>query len=60
MFFWDDTPDPFPKEVERFRDSFELLGSPIGDEAFCTQFITKFTSKAVAHTLGPLSSLDDP
>ena len=60
VFFWDDTPDPFPKEVERFRESFELLGSPIGDEAFCTQFITKFTSKAVAHTLGPLSSLDDP
>ena len=60
VFFWDDTPDPFPKEVERFRDGFELLGSPIGDEAFCHKFISKFTAKAVAHTLGPLSSLDDP
>jgi len=60
VFFWDDTPDPFPKEVERFRDGFELLGSPIGDEAFCRTFIDKFTVKAVAHTLGPLSSLDDP
>ena len=60
VFFWDDTPDPFPEEVKRFRDGFELLGSPIGDEAFCTKFITKFTSKAVKHTLGPLSSLDDP
>ena len=60
VFFWDDTPDPFPKEVERFRDSFELLGSPIGGEAFCTAFISKFTAKAVKHTLGPLSSLDDP
>ncbi len=36
------------------------MGSPIGDEAYCTNFITKFTSKAVTHTLGPLSSLDDP
>jgi len=60
VFFWDDTPDPFPKEVERFRGGFELLGSPIGDEAFCTKFISKFTAKAVTHTLGPLSSLDDP
>jgi hypothetical protein len=60
VFFWDDTPDPFPKEVERLRDGFELLGSPIGDEAFCCKFISKFTAKAVAHTLGPLSSLDDP
>ncbi len=58
--FWDDTPDPFPKEVERFRDGFELLGSPIGDAAFCRKHIRKFTAKAVAHTLGPLSSLDDP
>ena len=54
------TPDPFPKEVVRFRDSFELLGSPIGDEVFCAKFISKFTAKAVTHTLGPLSSLDDP
>jgi len=60
VFFWDDTPDPFPGEVERFRDAFELLGSPIGDEAYCRKFISKFTAKAVAHTLGPLSSLDDP
>jgi hypothetical protein len=60
VFFWDDTPDPFPGEVERLRDAFELLGSPIGDEAFCRKFISKFTAKAVAHTLGPLSSLDDP
>jgi hypothetical protein len=56
----DDTPDPFPAEVERFRDGFELLGSPIGDEAFCSKFISKFTTKAVTNTLGPLSSLDDP
>ena len=60
VFFWDDTPDPFPGEVERFRDAFELLGSPIGDEAYCRKFISKFTAKAIAHTLGPLSSLDDP
>ena len=60
VFFWDDTPDPFPAQVERLRDGFELLGSPIGDEAFCTNFINKFTAKAVKHTLGPLSSLDDP
>ena len=60
VFFWDDTPDPFPAEVERFRDGFELLGSPIGDEAFCSKFISKFTTKAVTNTLGPLSSLDDP
>ena len=60
VFFWDDTPDPFPKEVERFRDGFELLGSPIGDAAFCRKHIGKFTAKAVAHTLGPLSSLEDP
>jgi hypothetical protein len=60
VFFWDDTPDPFPKEVERFRDGFELLGSPIGDAAFCRKHRGKFTAKAVAHTLGPLSSLDDP
>ena len=60
VFFWGDTPDPFPAQVERFRDGFELLGSPIGDEAFCTSFISKFTAKAVKHTLGPLSSLDDP
>ena len=60
VFFWDDTPDPFPPQVKRFRDGFELLGSPIGDEAFCSKFILKFTAKAVAHTLGPLSSLDDP
>jgi hypothetical protein len=59
VFFWDDSPDPFPKEVERFRDGFELLGSPIGDAAFCRKHIGKFTAKAVAHTLGP-SSLDDP
>ncbi len=37
VFFWDDNPDPFPAEVERFRDGFELLGSPIGDEAFCSK-----------------------
>ena len=60
VFFWDDTPDPFPAEVERFRGGFELLGSPIGDETFCSRFISKFTSKAVTNTLGPLSSLDDP
>ena len=60
VFFWDDTPDPFPPQVKRFRDGFELLGSPIGGEAFCTAFISKFTAKAVKHTLGPLSSLDDP
>ena len=60
VFFWDDTPDPFPREVARFRDGFELLGSPIGDEAYCHKFVSKFTAKAVAHTLGPLSSLDDP
>jgi hypothetical protein len=59
VFFWADTPDPFPKEVERFRDGFELLGSPIGDAAFCRKHIGKFTAKAVAHTLVPLSSLDD-
>jgi hypothetical protein len=46
--------------MERFRGGFELLGSSIGDEAFCTKFISKFTAKAVTHTLGPLSSLDDP
>ena len=60
VFFWGDTPDPFPPQVERFRDGFELLGSPIGDENFCTKFISKFTTKAITHTLSPLSSLDDP
>ena len=54
VFFWDDTPDPFPKEVERFRDGFELLGSPIGDAAFCRKHMGKFNAKDVAHTLGPL------
>ena len=60
VFFFDDTPDPFPKEVERHRDGFELLGSPIGDKRFYEEFISNFTSKAMKHTLGPLSSLDDP
>jgi hypothetical protein len=46
--------------VERFRGGFELLGSPMGDETFCSRFISKFTTKAVTNTLGPLSSLDDP
>ncbi len=32
----------------------------MGDEAFCSKFIDKFTVKAVVHALGPLSSLDHP
>ncbi len=28
VFFWDDTPDPFPKEVERFRGGFERVTRP--------------------------------
>ena len=46
--------------VDRFFRNFELLGSPIGDAEFCSSFVKTFTKKAVAHTLGPLSSLDDP
>jgi len=46
--------------VDRFFRNFELLGSPIGDAEFCSSFVKSFTKKAVAHTLGPLSSLDDP
>ena len=70
--FFEDTPDPFPRDVkdadgviisrgvDRFFRNFELLGSPIGDADFCSSFVKSFTKKAVVHTLGPLSSLDDP
>ena len=30
------------------------------NKKFCSSFVKTFTKKAVAHTLGPLSSLDDP
>ena len=49
-----------PRGVDRFFRNFELLGSPIGDADFCSSFVKSFTKKAVVHTLGPLSSLDDP
>jgi len=46
--------------VERLFRNFDLLGSPIGDAAYCKTFVRSFTAKGVKHTLGPLSSLDDP
>ena len=54
VFFWDDT-NPFPKEVYRFPGGFELLGSPIGDEAFCTNVISKYCR--VIHLLRTVPSL---
>ena len=34
-------PDAFPKDFKRFYRNFELLGTPIGDEKYCTEFIVK-------------------
>ena len=40
-----DAPDGFPPEFIRFRNNFELLGSPIGDASFCSQFVSNFVKK---------------
>ncbi len=44
VFFWDDSPDSFPKEEERFRGGLELLGSPIGDE-ICVNSTVRWNSQ---------------
>ena len=37
--------DSFPDECERFYNNFELLGAPIGDEDYCTEYITSFVKR---------------
>ena len=49
-----DAPDGFPPEFIRFRNNFELLGSPIGDASFCSQFVSNFVKKRVIHSLDSL------
>ena len=49
-----DAPDGFPPEFIRFRNNFELLGSPIGDASFCSQFVSNFVKKRIIHSLDSL------
>jgi len=51
--------DPFPAEFERFYFNFNLLGSPIGEEKFCTEYITKHVRKRVGHVLESLLQVKD-
>ena len=55
-----DKPDDFPSEFARFNRNFELLGSPIGDADFCTEYISEYTRKRVRHMLSALQSIPDP
>ena len=57
-----DKPDDVPEQFtgKRFHRNFELLGSPIGDANFCTQYITDYTRKRVQHTLEALQDISDP
>ena len=52
-------PDDFPKDFKRFYRNFELLGTPIGDEKFCTEFIAKKVTKKLKHTLEAIGQLED-
>ena len=53
-------PDAFPPECERFYRNFTLLGSPIGDGEFCSEYITTYTRKRVRHALSSLDKVRDP
>ena len=53
------SPDPFPREFKRFHRNFDLLGSPIGDEEYCTNFISDFVKKRLNHTLTALATVND-
>ena len=53
-------PDSFPDEFRRFHRNFELLGSPIGDESFCSSYISDFVEKRVNHSLSALRKVEDP
>ena len=52
-------PDAFPVEFKSFHRNFELLGAPIGDEAFCTSTFTKFVKERVTHSLEALQMVRD-
>ena len=47
LVFFDscDSEDSFPAICTRFKNNFELLGSPIGDATHCTQFVNRFVDK---------------
>ena len=57
---FDKEPDALPPECERFYRNFTLLGAPIGDEQFCTDYITTFTRKRVRHAHSALRGIRDP
>ena len=57
---FDKEPDAFPPECERFYRNFTLLGAPIGDEQFCTDYIMTFTRKRVRHAHSALRGIRDP
>jgi len=51
--------DDFPAEFERFSTDFTLLGYPIGDEAFCVEYIRQHVKKRVRHVLDSLLQVED-
>jgi hypothetical protein len=61
LVFFDscDSEDSFPAICTRFKNNFELLGSPIGDATHCTQFVNRFVDKRVVHSLQALQLVDD-
>ena len=46
---FDHTDDDFPPECMHFYRNFNLLGSPIGDEDYCTKYITNYVKERVEH-----------
>jgi len=54
-----DGSDDFPAAFKRFDKNFELLGSPIGDMAFCTAFMSNFVRDRMEHTMLALRDLTD-
>ena len=57
---FNDGPDDFPPECERFVRNFTLLGSPIGDDQFCTEYIQAYVRKRVQHAHNALRTIRDP
>ena len=57
---FNEEPDAFPPECTRFVRNFNLLGSPIEDTDYCTNYITTYVKKRVKHAHSALMGVRDP
>ena len=52
--------DPFPSQIKRLYQNFEILGIPIGDAQFCSKYVRDKCSFSAFRAIDAITTLDDP